>query len=169
MEKETGQDALKVSRRSFLGWAAGLMGAAIAAILGGSGFGYFISPAFKKREEDWVNLGRVDQIRLGVPTKAEFTVRKRDAWMTTERRSSAWILTSNGKDFTVFDPKCTHLGCPYRWDEATKKFLCPCHAAVFDVDGSVVKGPPPRPLDRYPVKVSSGRILILPLNEQRKT
>jgi Rieske Fe-S protein len=28
-------------------------------------------------------------------------------------------------------------------------FLCPCHDASFDVEGAVLDGPPPRPLDRY--------------------
>ncbi|MBI4051976.1 MAG: ubiquinol-cytochrome c reductase iron-sulfur subunit [Elusimicrobia bacterium] len=151
-----------ISRRSFLQWAIFGLGGLIGAILGGAGLGYFISPAFKKKEEGWLDIGRADNFKPGLPIKVEFVERKRDAWVTTERRSSAWILTSNGKDFIVFDPRCTHLGCPYRWDEQKKQFLCPCHTAVFDVDGKVVSGPPPRPLDRFLVKVVGGQLLILP-------
>ena len=94
--------------------------------------------------------------------KVEFTVRKRDAWTTVERRASAWVLTADRRQFIVYDPKCTHLGCPYRWDPGRKHLLCPCHNAVFDVDGRIVSGPPPRPLDRYPVKVVGRRLLVLP-------
>ncbi len=155
-----------VTRRAFLERSIAVLGGLIAVVLGGSGLGYFISPAFRRRTADWLDLGRVSEIAPGTPVKVEFTVRKKDAWATTERRSSAWVLTSNRKDFIVFDPRCTHLGCPYRWDPERKQFRCPCHSAVFDVDGSVAEGPPPRPLDRYPAKVVGGRLLILP--EARK-
>lgn len=151
-----------MSRKTFLGWATAGLGAAIGAVLGGAGTGYFISPALKGEAEGWIDIGPAKDVKPGVPVKIDFTQRKRDAWAVTERRASAWVLTSNGTDFVVFDPRCTHLGCPYRWDDAAKKFLCPCHSAVFDVDGRVVKGPPPRPLDRLPVKLVGGRLLVKP-------
>ena len=138
------------------------LGAAIGGLLGGAGGGYFLSPLFRKKEESWIDIGRAADFLPGVPTKVEYIERRRDAWVTTERRSSAWVLTSNGQDFIVFDPRCTHLGCPYRWSADKKLFLCPCHNAVFNVDGQVVSGPPPRPLDRYAVKVVGGRLSILP-------
>lgn len=152
----------KLTRRSFLGWAIAALGALIAAFLSVTGLIYFVSPAFKRKEEGWVEVGLTSSIPRGKPVKLEFVERKRDAWVTTERRSSVWLLTANSRDFIAFDPRCTHLGCPYRWDEGKKQFLCPCHTAVFDVDGKVISGPPPRPLDRYPLKVVGGRILIFP-------
>lgn len=153
----------ELSRRSFLAWATAGLGALIAAVLGASGIGYFISPAFSKREEDWIDLGKAADFTRDVPVKVDFVSRRRDAWATVESRASAWVLTPNGRDFIAYDPKCTHLGCPFRWDEARKKFLCPCHTATFDIDGSVVSGPPPRPLDRYPAKVVGGRLLVRPV------
>jgi menaquinol-cytochrome c reductase iron-sulfur subunit len=151
-----------VSRRSFLKWMIAGLGAAIGGLLGGAGGGYFLSPLFRRKEEGWIDIGRAADFLPGVPTKVEYVERKRDAWVTTERRSSAWVLTSNGNDFIVFDPRCTHLGCPYRWSADQKAFLCPCHNAVFGVDGQVLSGPPPRPLDRYSAKVVGGRLSILP-------
>ncbi|MBI4348516.1 MAG: ubiquinol-cytochrome c reductase iron-sulfur subunit [Elusimicrobia bacterium] len=152
-----------VTRRGFLAWAIAGLGAFIATVLGGTGLGYFLSPAFAKRDEDWVDLGAVKDFSAEKPHKIDFVSRARDAWAVVEKRASAWVLTPNGRDFIAFDPRCTHLGCPYRWDDATKKFLCPCHTAVFDVDGRVVSGPPPRPLDRYTTKVVGGRLLIRPV------
>ena len=35
------------------------------------------------------------------------------------------------------------------------------HNAVFGKDGEVVSGPPPRPLDRYDVKIENDQIFIL--------
>lgn len=150
-----------VSRRSFLTAGAAVLGSAIGAVLGAAGLSYFVSPAFQKDEEDWVDIGKASEIAPGKPVKVDFVARKRDAWVVTEKRSSAWVVAEGG-EYTVFDPRCTHLGCPYRWDAASSRFLCPCHAAVFDGKGQVVSGPPPRPLDRYPAKVAGGRLLIQP-------
>lgn len=151
-----------MGRRSFLAWGAAGLGAAVAFVLGSTGLAYFLSPAFKKDEEDWVDVGGAEEIRPGAPVKVDFVARKRDAWAVTEKRASAWVATKDGREFTVFDPRCTHLGCPYRWDQAKEQFLCPCHAAVFDAGGAVVSGPPPRPLDRFGSKVVKGRLLIQP-------
>lgn len=156
----------QLTRRTFLELVTVALGSALAFVLGGAGLSYVISPAFKRQEEDWVDIGAAANVPVGVPSKIEFIQRTRDAWVTTEKRSSAWVATSNGRDFVVFDPRCTHLGCPYRWDTEKKQFLCPCHTAVFDVDGRVVMGPPPRPLDRYPAKVVGGRLQVLPRPER---
>lgn len=59
--------------------------------------------------------------------------------------------------FRAFSAICTHLGCVVRWDDATRRILCPCHDGVFGADGSVVSGPPPRPLREYKVvRVGNG-------------
>lgn len=158
----------KVSRRSFLQWAIAGLGGLIGAILGGSGIAYFISPAFRRKQEDWVDVGSTSDFKAGIPAKIEFVQRRRDAWITTEQRSSAWVLTSAGRDFIAFNPRCTHLGCPYRWDDGTKRFLCPCHTAAFGIDGQVISGPPPRPLDRYSTKVVGSRLFILPGTSSKK-
>ena len=156
-----------ISRRSFLRWVIVSAGGLITALLGFLGGGYFLSPLFQRKEEGWIDVGRADDFQAGIPTKVEYIERKHDAWVTTERRSSAWVLKTPGKEFTAFDPRCTHLGCPYRWNADQKAFMCPCHNAVFDVSGSVVSGPPPRPLDRYPTKVVSGRLMILPAVQEK--
>lgn len=48
---------------------------------------------------------------------------------------------------------CTHWGCEVRWSEQERRYLCPCHEGVFDEEGQVLSGPPPRPLADYPVVV----------------
>ncbi|MBI4062124.1 MAG: ubiquinol-cytochrome c reductase iron-sulfur subunit [Elusimicrobia bacterium] len=152
----------ELSRRAFLSRAAAFFGGLIGAVLTGVGLGYFISPALREKAGAWVDLGRAGNFKPGAPVLVEYTQRKRDSWITSETRSSAWVVTENGRDFTAFDPRCTHLGCPYRWNAQDKKFLCPCHTASFAMDGKVLGGPPPRPLDRYETKLEDGQLLILP-------
>lgn len=151
-----------MDRREFLN--ASILG--LSLLIGASlfipGATYFLSPAWKKEDEDWIFLGNAEKIPSGKPTKVEFIQRRKDGWMTIEEKRSAWVVTKNQKEFTVFDPHCTHLGCPYRWDEAKGEFLCPCHNAVFNMEGEVLSGPPPRPLDRYEVKMEAGKLWILP-------
>ncbi len=68
-----------------------------------------------------------------------------------------WIYTEDGEHFTVYNGRCTHLGCNYALDQEKKVFRCPCHTGFFDLkSGAVLGGPPPRPLDTLPVKVEDG-------------
>jgi Rieske Fe-S protein len=72
---------------------------------------------------------------------------------------SAWLVRRAAGELVAFDPRCPHARCAYEWtDEA--KFSCLCHHALFDLDGKVLSGPPPRPLDKFPVREIDGRIEI---------
>jgi Rieske Fe-S protein len=60
-------------------------------------------------------------------------------------------------ELVAFDPRCTHAQCAYDWtDQAT--FACLCHKSLFRIDGSVISGPPPRPLDRFAVRETGAAI-----------
>ena len=61
---------------------------------------------------------------------------------------------------TAISATCTHLGCLINYNRLKGRFICPCHGGVYDGEGNVISGPPPRALDRLPVKVESGRILV---------
>lgn len=148
-------------RRSFLIGIITVLGGLITLVLGGSGATYFLSPAWRAKKEDWVEVGSVADIKEGEPVKLDYVKRKKDGWEVIESPSSVWVILQKG-EWVAFDPHCTHLGCPYRWDASKQAFLCPCHGGVFAKDGAVVSGPPPKPLLRYPAKVESGIIYVLP-------
>jgi Rieske Fe-S protein len=63
-----------------------------------------------------------------------------------------------GGEIRGFTRVCTHLQCAIDWDQGSKTFLCPCHAAVFDSNGKVVSGPAPSPLPRLKVVVQNDKI-----------
>jgi cytochrome b6-f complex iron-sulfur subunit len=60
-------------------------------------------------------------------------------------RPAALIRLEDGTP-KAFYLACTHFGCISKWLPEEKIFYCACHAGEFAPDGSVVAGPPPRPL-----------------------
>ena len=53
---------------------------------------------------------------------------------------------------------CTHLGCIVK--PTPDGFACPCHGSGFKKDGTVTKGPAPKPLPWLKVSNSEGAFFI---------
>jgi cytochrome b6-f complex iron-sulfur subunit len=70
------------------------------------------------------------------------------------------VLSLGAKKFRAYSAICTHLGCIVKWDPATQKILCPCHAGSFGPDGKVLGGPPPRPLPEYEVVLVGNELKV---------
>jgi menaquinol-cytochrome c reductase iron-sulfur subunit len=148
-------------RRSFFVWT---MRAAMALISLGLVIplaGYVISPALKRRERPWIDVGAVDDLPEGRPKQLEYVTTGRDGYMETRILKAVWAVKSGNGEITVYSPLCTHLGCGYTWNGAAGRFECPCHLSRFNVEGEVIGGPAPRPLDRLPLKTENGRLLIM--------
>jgi cytochrome b6-f complex iron-sulfur subunit len=72
----------------------------------------------------------------------------------------AMVINRPGKGFVAFSRVCSHLGCLVDYDKVRNRIFCPCHAAVFDLEGNVVTGPPPKALQKLPLKVEGEAIVI---------
>jgi cytochrome b6-f complex iron-sulfur subunit len=72
----------------------------------------------------------------------------------------AIILNTRDKGFLAFSKVCTHLGCLVNFDKEKLLFICPCHAGTFDLEGNVVSGPPPKPLEKFAVRVEGDNLVI---------
>lgn len=150
-----------IPRRSFLGLAVWAAGGLIAAVYAIPGLAYLLAPALEKaKPESWIPLGPVSKVEPGIPTLFRANVRRQTGWIVNEAQLTVYVLTDDGRTYAALSNICTHLGCRIRWVEGEQRFFCPCHNGVFDKQGLVVSGPPPRPLDRYPVKVEDGQIYI---------
>jgi Rieske Fe-S protein len=66
------------------------------------------------------------------------------------------------EDFIAMSTRCQHLGCPVRYIDAAKRFVCPCHGGVYNFVGGVDGGPPVRPLDRFYTRVRNGQVEVGP-------
>ena len=62
--------------------------------------------------------------------------------------------------FVAISNRCAHLGCPVRYIDAARSFICPCHGGTYNFEGEVTGGPPVRPLDRFETFVVNGRVMI---------
>ena len=62
--------------------------------------------------------------------------------------------------YVAISTRCAHLGCPVRYIQASRKFVCPCHGGVYGFEGQVEGGPPVRPLDRFYTRVANGRVEV---------
>lgn len=151
----------EVPRRGFLAMAVVAAGGLITAVYAIPGVAYLLGPAVQKSEsEDWIPLGPASKVEPGVPTLFRADVRRQTGWIVNEEQLTVYVLTENGRTYVALSNICTHLGCRVRWVEGEQRFFCPCHNGVFDKSGQVVSGPPPRPLDQYPVKVEDGQLYI---------
>ena len=145
-------------RRSFLKLASAVGGAVVAALAGIPALRAFVSPAFRQKvSEKWIKLGDVSNFETGVPVKVDFVDTESDAWVESRVLRNVWLYTEDGEKFTVYNGRCTHLGCSYGFDQESGQFVCPCHDGEFDLKtGEVLGGPPPRGLDQLAVKVDDG-------------
>lgn len=78
------------------------------------------------------------------------------------RRSTPRDQKALSQPYVAISTRCTHLGCPVRYVQASQRFVCPCHGGIYDSQGKVAGGPPVRPLDRFETRVQKGRVLVGP-------
>jgi menaquinol-cytochrome c reductase iron-sulfur subunit len=124
---------------------------------------YLLLPPRIKKEEDWVEATDFARLKLNVPEEIVFRRNRKDGWKITSEKATAWMLRTSETELVAFAPQCTHLGCAYHWDDRNRNFLCPCHTSTFGLDGSVLSGPAPRPLDRYKVAVRGDKVFVGPV------
>lgn len=125
--------------------AVGWVALASAVSLGVAAVVRFLAPTTPELREKSFLAGRLADFPIGhVETKYR-------------RRHGVWIVRGDdcGGKPNVFALRgvCTHLGCLTDWDAERRRFCCPCHGSEFAVDGRVVAGPAPRPLDRCEVRI----------------
>lgn len=70
------------------------------------------------------------------------------------------LIRRDETTYVAYSRICTHNSCPlfYRPDENALE--CRCHGGLFSIaDGSVLAGPPQRPLPRIPLEIRDNEIV----------
>lgn len=78
---------------------------------------------------------------------------------TFVRQGRLFVTRAAGELFAI-SQKCPHLGCAVPFCETSGQFECPCHGSVFNAAGEWISGPSPRGMDRYPLQITEGRVLV---------
>ena len=63
-------------------------------------------------------------------------------------------------ELRAFSAACTHLGCIVQYRPDIGHIWCACHNGHFDLNGSVVQGPPPEGLETFAVNVREDQIIV---------
>jgi menaquinol-cytochrome c reductase iron-sulfur subunit len=154
-----------MTRRRFYVGAVYGMWTAIAAALGIPSLVYLFLPPKARKADDWVEIGDVTKLASNSPVEMVFRRNRVDGWKVISEKGTAWVVKQPDNSVVAFGPQCTHLGCAYHWDDSKNDFLCPCHTSIFSMQGKVLSGPAPRPLDRYETKVQGNKLLLGPLRQ----
>lgn len=95
-----------------------------------------------------VDVGLQDELRPG------------EGRMVTGDHRPFWIIRSPSGELVALPAVCTHRHCILAWQPETASLMCPCHGGSFDLNGNVLAGPPPRPLQSMTVNVKGGRVYV---------
>ena len=72
------------------------------------------------------------------------------------------LVRTGATDYVAYSQKCTHLSCAVYFEKETRRLACPCHQGFFSVaDGSVLQGPPRRPLPRIALEQKNGQLVAI--------
>ena len=136
------------SRRGFLSrviqWSFALL--AIPVVYGV--VKYLIPPQLEEKLVELIRAGKVDDIPLDSAKIVRFN-----------KTPIVLVHTAEGQ-MKAFSAVCTHLGCIVQWEKEAQDFVCPCHAGHYASDGTVLSGPPPKPLAKIPIAVAEGKITV---------
>lgn len=135
-----------MKRRSFLQWSLAFLGTTTLASLAYPLFRFLAPPRHAEKPGTLVVQKR--EIPLGEGKEIVYN------------NVPAIVLNRPGKGLIAVSRVCTHLGCLVQYDKENKRLLCPCHAGVYDLEGSVLSGPPPKPLPKLPLRVEGETIVI---------
>lgn len=80
--------------------------------------------------------------------------------------SDPCIMVRTGPEtYVAYSQKCTHLSCAVFYSGESKRLECPCHEGYFSVaDGSVLQGPPTRPLPRVKLERRGAELIAIGLD-----
>ena len=135
-------------RRNLIRW---LLGGGFAASL--ASFLYpvlrFVSPpSVPEASVNEVSGGKVQDLKPGTARIIKFGSRP------------VLLVRLNEGEWRAFSAICTHLNCTVQFQEQSRQIWCACHNGFYDLNGAVVSGPPPRPLEQLSARVRGDEVVI---------
>lgn len=135
----------RMGRRSFLNWFLGTAaGALVAAVV------YPVARFLNPPETAEASASEVEVGPVNDPAFVD-----RGFKVVSFGAEPVIVVRAGDGDYRAFAATCTHLSCIVEYRKDKELIWCNCHNGAFDLQGKVVAGPPPRPLDSYKVHLAA--------------
>ena len=73
-----------------------------------------------------------------------------------------FMIRTGEDEYVSYSQKCTHLSCAVYYSQENNRLECPCHKGFFSIaDGSVLQGPPSRPLPKIVLESRGGELVAI--------
>ena len=77
------------------------------------------------------------------------------------------LVRTSEESYVAYSQKCTHLSCAVYYSALDRRLECPCHRGYFSIeDGSVLQGPPSRPLARVVLERRGPELVAIRMEER---
>jgi Rieske Fe-S protein len=139
-------DPAFATRTKFLTGVALLTGGVMTAAILVPVIGFAAADSLKEEDWQWVDIGPLSDFPDGQTSSLAVS------GPSPESDRRAFIRHQEGAIIAIWN-RCAHLGCPVAYSQGGDVYSCPCHGGAYDSLGRVTAGPPPRPLDRFDVKI----------------
>jgi Rieske Fe-S protein len=135
-------------RRSLIRWLLG--GGFTASLLS------FLYPAIRFMNPPRIPEAAVNEVSAG---KAD-ELKPNTAKIVRFGSRPVLLIRASEEEWKAFGAVCTHLNCTVQYRPDGHDIWCACHNGIYDLNGRVIAGPPPRPLEEYAVRIRDGEIVI---------
>jgi Rieske Fe-S protein len=154
-------------RRGFPRKITGWLAAAVGAVVAVPGLGFLAAPLERETVRGGkgpLRVARLTELKPGRPLRCDVRGELIDAWSRVPdvKLGSCWLVKSEmDGNLRAFSTVCPHLGCGVDWNDAQRRFVCPCHDSFFSLDGKVITGPSPRDLDELEVVTEAADVKVV--------
>ena len=158
-------EQMAVSRRQFLNRAWTASFTTFLGVFGMSSLS-FLWPKLTGGFGTEITVGDYEDLlkQVGPPVNKPMFVAEGRFWLTYyEGTGDAPVYLAVGANETKLQAlyrKCVHLGCSVPFCDTSLLFECPCHGSKYRLSGEYYQGPAPRGLDRFPVTIKGGKVVV---------
>jgi len=143
-------DPAYITRTKFLTGVAVVTGGVMTAAILVPVVGFAAADTLKEEQWQWVDVGPMSEFPDGKVTSIAVS------GPSPESNRRAYVRHKDNAIIAIWN-RCAHLGCPVAYSAGGDVYACPCHGGAYNSLGLVTSGPPPRPLDRFDVKIVTAK------------
>jgi cytochrome b6-f complex iron-sulfur subunit len=136
------------NRRTMLSWLLG--GGALASMA------CFLYPVIRFLNPPLITEAAVNEVSGG---KVQ-DLKSNSGKIVRFGNKPALLVRVSDTEWKAFSAVCTHLNCTVQYRDSTRQIWCACHNGTYDLNGRVVSGPPPNPLEEYAVNIRGDEVVV---------